>query len=64
MTVVCQMNTLHDIMDQGPPFQGDQPILPQVSGGFRGGAPSVRPPTDQNFFNFIGFFRKYYSNIG
>ena len=22
------------------------------------------PPTDQNFFNFIGFFRKYYQNIG
>ena len=25
-----------------------------------GGAPGARPPpTDQNFFNFIGFFRKY-----
>ena len=26
-----------------------------------GGAPGARaPPMDQNFFNFIGFFGKYY----
>ena len=25
-----------------------------------GGAPSTHPPMDQNFLNFIGFFRKYY----
>ena len=31
------------------------------SGGFRGAHPARGPPpTDQNFFNFIGFFRKYY----
>ena len=31
------------------------------SGGFRGGRTRhVPPPTDQNFFNFIGFFGKYY----
>ena len=34
------------------------------SGGFRGAHPVRAPPPAQNLFNFIGFFRKYYLNIG
>ena len=30
-----------------------------LSGGLRGVPPAHTPPMDQNFFNFIGFFRKY-----
>ena len=30
------------------------------SGRFREDVPGMHPPADQNFFNFIEFFRKYY----
>ena len=29
-----------------------------------GGAPGARPPMDQNFFNFMGFFRKCIHILG
>ena len=32
------------------------------SGGFRGGAPGARPPTAQNFLNFMPFFCKIWQN--